>query len=197
MLVATASDTSGPPPMPSTASRTIAKAGSAATTAPNPTRLATLITGSAEALTPASMVARRSGMRRTLRASAVRMAQVSAVMTDQTPVTGGAATRRPIRGLARKLRSSRGRTIRDRTRLTRITTTIGAAAAANDGGCRRDLAVRDLGRIEFARRRRALAQRVVVRQRLRGPDVRRRQTLRRSPLPRPPGAAATTDRNPA
>jgi hypothetical protein len=96
MLVATASETSGPPPMPSTASRTTPKAGSAATTAPKPTRLATLITGSAAALTPASIVARRLGMRRTLSASTVRMAQVSAVMTDQMPETRR-VTRRPIR----------------------------------------------------------------------------------------------------
>ena len=40
-FVATASDTNGPPPMLSTQSRTKVNAGSAATTAPKPTRLAT------------------------------------------------------------------------------------------------------------------------------------------------------------
>ena len=60
------------------------------------------------------------------------MAQVSAAITDQTPVTA-AGDVPPHSGFARKLRSSRGKTIRERTRLTRITTTIGAAAAANDG----------------------------------------------------------------
>jgi len=37
------------------------KAGNAATTAPKPTRLATLKTGSMEALAPASMLAREAG----------------------------------------------------------------------------------------------------------------------------------------
>ena len=143
-----------------------AKAGSAATTAPNPTRLATLITGSAEALTPASMVARRSGMRRTLSASTVRMAQVSAV--DDRPDAGDRGRRRPapLAASPGSSRSSRGRTISDRTRLTRMTTTIGAAAAANDGWPRRRVPVRDFGRIEFARGRRAFAQRLVVGERL-------------------------------
>ena len=65
-------------------------------------------------------------------ANTVNMAQVSAVITDQMPVTA-AGNVPPHSGLPRKLRSSRGRTIRDRIRLTRMTTTIGAAAAANDG----------------------------------------------------------------
>ena len=60
MLVASASETSGPPPMPSTQSRTIANAGIAATTAPKPTRLATLTTGRTDALAPASTVLRNS-----------------------------------------------------------------------------------------------------------------------------------------
>ncbi len=61
------------------------------------------------------------------------MAQVSAVITDQTPVTADGDVP-PHSGLARKLRSSRGNTMSDRTRLTRMTTTIGAPAAAIDGG---------------------------------------------------------------
>src|SRR5438270_33900 len=52
MLVATASETSGPPPIDSTQSRTTLNAGTAATTAPKPTRLATLRTGSTDAFAP-------------------------------------------------------------------------------------------------------------------------------------------------
>ena len=63
-LVATASETSGPPSIDSTQSRTTAKAGSAATTAPKPTRLATLNAGRTEALAPASMLSRSAGRRR-------------------------------------------------------------------------------------------------------------------------------------
>src|SRR5215813_4013283 len=44
-LVATASDTSGPPSIDSTQSRTAANAGSTATTAPKPTRLAMVTAG--------------------------------------------------------------------------------------------------------------------------------------------------------
>ena len=58
-LVATASPTSGPPPTPSTQSRTISNAGCEATTAPNPTRLATLITGSADGLSTPEKVDER------------------------------------------------------------------------------------------------------------------------------------------
>src|SRR4249920_481117 len=86
-LVATASDTSGPPPMLSTASRTTAKAGSAATTAPKPTRLATLTAGNTEALAPASMLARNDGRRRQLTAITVAIAQASATITAHTPAT--------------------------------------------------------------------------------------------------------------
>jgi hypothetical protein len=62
-LIATASDKSGPPPMPSTAFRTVAKAGVAATTDFRPFRPLRLVYR-ADALTPASIVTRRSGMRR-------------------------------------------------------------------------------------------------------------------------------------
>ena len=71
MLVATASDTSGPPPIESTQSRTMAKAGMAATTAPKPTRLATLSTGSTDALAPASTVSRSEGNRLRLTSTSV------------------------------------------------------------------------------------------------------------------------------
>jgi len=87
MLVATASETSGPPPMDSTQSRTMANAGRAATTAPKPTRLATLSAGSTEALAPASRLVRNEGRRRQLSAMDVAMAAASAVTTAQTPAT--------------------------------------------------------------------------------------------------------------
>ena len=67
-LVDSARPTSGPPSMPSTQSLTTWKAGSAATTAPKPTRLATLITGSAEAFRPASTVSRSDFSRPRLKA---------------------------------------------------------------------------------------------------------------------------------
>ena len=87
-----ASETSGPPEIDSTHSRTIAKAGGAATTAPNPTRLATANIGNTEALAPASMLARRAGRRRQLKMMSVRLAVASATATDQTP--GDARERR-------------------------------------------------------------------------------------------------------
>ena len=86
-LVATASDTSTPPSMPSTQSRTSANAGSAATTEPNPTRLATLTTGRTEALAPASMLSRSAGRRRKLIAIRTTMAAARAVTTAHTPPT--------------------------------------------------------------------------------------------------------------
>jgi hypothetical protein len=60
------------------------------------------------------------------------MAQVSAVITDQTPLTAAGVTP-PQSGLARKVRSRRGMTMSDRIRLTRMTTMIGAAARAMGG----------------------------------------------------------------
>src|SRR5262245_23679944 len=87
MLMATASETSGPPPIDNTQSLTTAKAGRAATTAQKPTRLATLIMGSTEALAPASMVARMAGRRRILMATTTAIATASATTTDQTPPT--------------------------------------------------------------------------------------------------------------
>src|SRR6478672_12515064 len=73
-FVAMASETSGPPEIDSTQSRTIAKAGSAATTAPNPTRLATAKMGDTEAFAPASMLARRAVRRRQLKMMSVAQA---------------------------------------------------------------------------------------------------------------------------
>src|SRR5262249_57346372 len=86
-LVATASETSGPPSIASTQSRTVAKAGSAAMTAPNPTRLATLTAGSTDAFAPASMLWRNAGSRARLRSTTVAIAVASATTTDQTPAT--------------------------------------------------------------------------------------------------------------
>ncbi len=176
--------------MPSTASRTTANAGIAATTAPNPTRLATLMAGSAEALTPASMVTRKSGMRRRLSRRTVAMAQERAVITDHTPLTPAAEVA-PHRDSAKKPRSSRARTKSDKTRLTRMTTTIGAAAVAM-GGCsgaarpwrsRRDRIRAPSSRVRAASHRR------------RGPrpeGARRRRSLRPFFSQRPPRARATT-----
>src|SRR5205814_6805474 len=113
----TASDTSGPPPIPSTASRTTVKAGIAATTAPKPTRLATLTAGNTEALAPASMVARNAGSRRWLTASTVTIAQASAVITAHTPPTA-ASDVPPQRASARKRVSTAGRISNDIARLT-------------------------------------------------------------------------------
>src|SRR5258705_5639126 len=127
ILVAIASETSGPPSVPSTESGTTANAGSAATTAPKPTRLATETIGSTDALGPASMVARNAGNRRTLIATTVRTAASSATATDQTPLTADSEVE-PHRGSARKDASIRGRTANDMIRLTAITTTSGKAA---------------------------------------------------------------------
>src|SRR4029077_7955388 len=80
MLVAT-------PQIEATQSRTIAKAGRAATTAPKPTRLATLSAGG-EALAPASRFARSEGRRRQLSAMDVAMAEESAVTKGQTGPPG-------------------------------------------------------------------------------------------------------------
>src|SRR5262245_64959302 len=86
-LVATASETKRPPPTDNTHSRTIANAGSIATTAPNPTRLATVTAGNTEALAPASMLSRSDGSRRRLTRTSVRIAAASATATDHTTNT--------------------------------------------------------------------------------------------------------------
>src|ERR1700716_30749 len=86
-FVATASETSGPPSIASTQSRTIANAGSAATTAPNPTRLATLTAGRTDALAPASMLWRSAGRRLRLQTMTAATAAASATTNHQTPAT--------------------------------------------------------------------------------------------------------------
>ena len=120
-LVATASDTNGPPSIDSTHSRTIAKAGIAATTAPKPTRLATLSAGNTAAFAPASMLERSAGSRRKLMAINVAIAAANAVTTAQTPPTAASEVS-PQRSSAKNDRSNRGRTTNDISRLTPTTT---------------------------------------------------------------------------
>src|SRR5262245_21636484 len=112
ILVAIASETNGPPSIASTQSRTAANAGSDATTAPNPTRLATETIGSTDALSPASMVARSAGNRLMLIAMTVRMAAKSATATDQTPATADNEVE-PQRGSSRNEASRRLRMTND------------------------------------------------------------------------------------
>ena len=63
-FMATVSETSGPPGIDNTASRTAANAGRAATTAPKPTRLEIIRIGKAAELAPASRLSRKAGKRR-------------------------------------------------------------------------------------------------------------------------------------
>src|SRR5262245_33471059 len=132
-LVATARETKGPPPRPSTHSRTRAKAGREATTAPKPTRLATLKAGRTAALAPASTLALTAGRRRPLTSRSAAIAAVSATATDQTPPTADSDVA-PQRGSARNVVSRRGRITNDIRRLTAITTASGSAAATIEGG---------------------------------------------------------------
>src|SRR3982074_303544 len=85
-FVPAAGEPSGPPPIASTQSRTVANAGSAATTAPNPTRLATLTAGRTDALAPASMLWRTAGRR--LRVQAMTAAPAPASATQPPPPPG-------------------------------------------------------------------------------------------------------------
>src|SRR5262245_48828912 len=133
ILVATASDTSGPPSIPSTQPLTASKAGNDATTAPKPTRLATLTIGSTAALAPASMVSRKVGRRLKLVAISTAIAAASATMTDQTPPTADSEVD-PHCGSARKSAFILGRIAKDMRRLTNTTVARGSADRANDGG---------------------------------------------------------------
>src|SRR5579862_838485 len=103
-FVAIARETRGPPEIDSTQWRTMAKAGNAATTAPKPTRLATLNIGSTEAFAPASMLARKFVRRVRFRAISVALATASAAATDQTPATPESDVP-PQRSLARNEKS--------------------------------------------------------------------------------------------
>src|SRR4029077_11479868 len=86
-LAATAIDTSGPPGTARNPSRTTANAGNAATTPPNPTRLAVVSDGRTAALAPASRLVRSSGRRLRRTSTRTSEATASAVTTDQTPLT--------------------------------------------------------------------------------------------------------------
>ncbi len=105
-----------------------AKAGNAAMTAPNPTMLAVFMTGSTEALVPASMVSRGVARRRRCATSTTMIAASSAVANDQMPPTAASEVG-PQRGSARNAVSSRGRTKRLIPRFATITTSIGSAAS--------------------------------------------------------------------
>src|SRR5207237_7501438 len=123
-LVATASETSGPPSIDNTHSRTMAKAGTAATTAPNPTRLATLSTGSTDALAPESIVSRKPGSRRQFTLMTVTIAAKSAVTTAHTPPTAESEVA-PKRSSARNETSRRARITSVISTLTLTTTRSG------------------------------------------------------------------------
>src|SRR5262245_59261930 len=131
-LVAMASDTSGPPPIESTQLLTTAKPGSAATTAPKPTRLATLKAGRTEAFAPASMLSRKAGRRDQLTIMTVATATASATATDHTPPTADSDVA-PHRSSARNDKSSRGKTTNDMRRLTPTTTASGNTAGMIPG----------------------------------------------------------------
>src|SRR5262245_19906729 len=107
--------------MDKTQSRTIAKAGKAATTAPKPTRLATLSAGKTDAFAAASMPSRRAKRRDRLTITNVTIAAKSATTTDHTPPIAERDVE-PHRGSARNVASSRGRTNIDIKKLTPTTT---------------------------------------------------------------------------
>src|ERR1700736_6734717 len=131
-LAATAIDTSGPPGTARNPSRTTANAGNAATTAPKPTKLAVLSTGSTEALAPASRVLRNSGRRLRWITARISDAIASAVTTDQAPLTAESEVS-PNRGSARNPVYTRGSTNKLMRRLTTRTIRIGATDSAKDG----------------------------------------------------------------
>src|SRR5260370_5370790 len=127
-LVAIARETNGPPSIESTQSRTTANAGNIATTAPKPTRLATLKAGKTEALAPASMLSRNVGNRRRLTRISVRIAVARATATDQTPATADSQVP-PQRASARNEKSRSGRLINDIRRLPLTPPLRGTTAA--------------------------------------------------------------------
>src|SRR5262249_49750419 len=125
-------DTSGPPGIENTASRTTVNAGNAATTAPKPTRLAIISMGNAAEFTPASRLSRGDGMRRKFTSSTLRLATASATTTDQTPDTAPSVVP-PQRGSARNEASIRGNTTSDIRKFVTITTTSGRTAKGTEG----------------------------------------------------------------
>src|SRR6516164_11085520 len=110
-------------------------AGTAATTAPKPTRLATLSTGSTDALAPESMVSRKPGRRRQLIATTATIAAINAVTTDHMPATAESEVA-PNSSLARNDTSRLGRITRVISTLTLTTTRSGNAAKPMDGASR-------------------------------------------------------------
>ena len=193
--MASASETSGPPPIDSTQSRTIAKAGIAATTAPKPTRLATLITGNTDAVAPASTVSRSAVSRLRLTAAASR----SPGSARPSPTIRRSPTDRCAaqRSSARKLESRRGRMNIDTTRLTTITTSSGKPRSQRRASHRSCWPWRDFRRIELLAVDRALAKRRVVSSRVRGWRAQATRIPRRRGAPIFPRAPATTGRRPA
>src|SRR5262249_49526312 len=155
-LTATARDASGPPPIESTHSRTTVNPGSSATTAPNPTRLATPKAGSTEALAPASMLSRKAGSRDRLKMMTVATAAASATATDHTPPTDDSeAPAQP--SYLRNDRSSLGNMMIDMRRLTTTTITSGNMAqrigAAVSLMCPRQISAGSNSRAAVARSR--------------------------------------------
>ena len=112
----------------------MSNAGSAATTAPKPTRLATLITGSADAFSPASTVSRSDARRPRLKAYSTTIA-APAPRSPTRRRPRWRARSRPSAASARKLVSRRGSTSSDIVRLTSITTISGSNATAMPGSC--------------------------------------------------------------
>jgi hypothetical protein len=130
----TANETSGPPSIENTASRTNANAGNAATTAPKPTRLAIISIGKAAEFAPASRLSRGDGKRRKLMRMTVKFAAARATMTDQTPDTAPIVVP-PHRCSDRNEKSSRGKTTSDIKKFVAMTTTRGSTARAKGGPC--------------------------------------------------------------
>ena len=88
--------------------------------------------GRTDALAPASMVLRRAGRRRHCSAMSTTIALASAMHTPHTPATL-CSVMPPHLGSARKLASSRGKTITFITKLPPITTSSGNAAVRMPG----------------------------------------------------------------
>src|SRR5690606_4243439 len=106
--------------------------GTAATTAPKPTRLAIISIGKAAEFAPASRLSRTDGKRRKLIRRTVTFAAASATKTDQTPDTAPIEIP-PHCGSDRNEKSRRGNTKSDITKFTTITTTSGSTAMAKEG----------------------------------------------------------------
>ncbi|MDT4868926.1 hypothetical protein FQZ97_1039230 [compost metagenome] len=131
-FIATTRETSGPPGTSRTASRTKEKAGIAATTAPNPTRLAIVRIGSTEELAPASRLSLIALSRPKLTAINVIIAAARAMRTAHNPIDD--ETSMPHGCCSRNEKSMCGRIISAIKKLTKMTTSKGRRAKKN-GGC--------------------------------------------------------------